>query len=80
MRQTTELAALMFGLHLTLPERLSKPIPFSVTLVSERLRVSAAPAAGEAIRALRNAGALVEVDSIRGRGRPTPLYLPSAGR
>jgi hypothetical protein len=65
----------MFGLHAT--EGLTGAIPFSVTLVSDRLRV-ARPRAGEAIRALRDAGALVQVGSTKGVGRRTPLYLPPA--
>jgi hypothetical protein len=76
--RTAELAALMFGLHrsegIEEPAR-SSPMPFSVTLVTDRLRVSRG-AAGRAIKALRQAGTIVHVDSIPGRPRLTPRYRP----
>jgi hypothetical protein len=72
-RRTAELAALMFGLHRR--EGLTEPIPFSVTLVADRLRVTR-PRACEAIKALRQAGTIIRDGAIRGQGRPTFLYRP----
>jgi hypothetical protein len=74
-REAVKLAALMFGLERA--EGIESPMPFSVTLVADRLRV-VRPRAGETIKALRKAGSIVRDGSSPGQGRRTFLYRPGA--